>query len=181
MTALIAQQKTLLKSPAKIDCSHTGLAGLPANTIRTVMDSVSSDPKNSAFESFMFLSVGDSVQRTAVRSTQSSIIEPVTSLQAALACSISHADWCSPAPHGGTVYRVTGGPCGCISAAGVGTHAPCQRLHPSRPFPSGEPCGSHAVLAVRFPRCVAAAGDANYPDFLVTRQQVFSFTRSHVA
>ena len=68
----MTQQKALLKNPANIDCSHTGLAGLPANTIRTVMDSVSSDPKNSAFESFMFLSVGDSVQRTAVRSTQSS-------------------------------------------------------------------------------------------------------------
>lgn len=69
----MTQQKALLKNPANIDCSQTGLAGLPANTIRTVMDSVSSDPKSSALESFMFLSVGgDSVQRTAVRSTQSS-------------------------------------------------------------------------------------------------------------
>lgn len=49
------------------------------------------------------------------------------------------------------------------------------------PFHPGRLLASLAVLVVRFPRRVAAAGDANYPDFMVTRQQVFSFTRPHVA
>ena len=146
------------------------------------MDSMSSDPKSSAFESFIVFSiVGDSVQRTAMRSTQSSSIEPATSLQAALACSISHADWCSPAPHGGTVYRLTVAvrlhlSSGCWNSCTVSAATPFASLSIRGTLRFA--CGVGGSLR---PVGVAAAGVANYQDFMVTRQQVKRYILPHVA